>query len=150
MDQYPGRKGGTAFAVGKGIPHNHVDLPPLVSVEATGVSKLVGNDVALLAAVYKSPRQPWNNMDILKHLRIERKTVFAGDRNAKHSFWNSSVSNPSSVELLELFHKNEFEISAPQCSTHYSAAGNGDDNLVNTSHQIITLDLKQPHDIDTS
>jgi hypothetical protein len=29
-------------------------------------------------------------------------------------------------ELLELFHKNEFEISAPQCPTHYSPAGNGD------------------------
>jgi hypothetical protein len=27
---------------------------------------------------------------------------------------------------LELFHKNEFEISAPQCPTHYSPAGNGD------------------------
>jgi hypothetical protein len=27
---YPGRKGGTAVAVRKGIPHNHVDLPPLV------------------------------------------------------------------------------------------------------------------------
>jgi exonuclease III len=34
-DRHPGRKGGTAFAVRKGIPHNHVDLPPLVSVEAT-------------------------------------------------------------------------------------------------------------------
>jgi hypothetical protein len=36
-DRFPGRKGVTGFAVRKGIPHNHVDLPPLVSVEATGV-----------------------------------------------------------------------------------------------------------------
>jgi exonuclease III len=28
-DCHPGRKGGTAVAVRKGIPHNHVDLPPL-------------------------------------------------------------------------------------------------------------------------
>jgi exonuclease III len=28
MDQYPSRKGGTAVAVRKGIPHNHVELPP--------------------------------------------------------------------------------------------------------------------------
>jgi hypothetical protein len=34
--RYPGRKNGTAVAVRKGIPHDHVDLPPLVSVEATG------------------------------------------------------------------------------------------------------------------
>jgi hypothetical protein len=50
----------------------------------------------------------------------------AGDINAKHQLWNSSVSNPSGVELLELFHKNEVEISAPQCPTRYSPAGNGD------------------------
>jgi hypothetical protein len=34
-NSFPGRKGGTVIAVRKGIPHNHVDLPPLVSVEAT-------------------------------------------------------------------------------------------------------------------
>jgi hypothetical protein len=38
-DRFPGRKGGTAVAVRKGIPHNHADLPPLVSIEATGLWK---------------------------------------------------------------------------------------------------------------
>jgi hypothetical protein len=33
-DGYPGRKG---------IPHNHVDLPPLVSVDTTGVFIPIGN-----------------------------------------------------------------------------------------------------------
>jgi hypothetical protein len=28
--RFPGRKGGTAVVVRKGIPHNHVDLPSLV------------------------------------------------------------------------------------------------------------------------
>jgi hypothetical protein len=28
-DLYPGREGGTAIAVWKGIPNNHVKLPPL-------------------------------------------------------------------------------------------------------------------------
>jgi hypothetical protein len=37
-DRFPGRTGGTAVAVRKGIPHKHVDLPPLVSIEATGVA----------------------------------------------------------------------------------------------------------------
>jgi hypothetical protein len=54
IDRYSGRKGGTAVIVGKGIPHNHVDLPP-VSVEATGVSIPISNRKILLAAVYKSP-----------------------------------------------------------------------------------------------
>jgi hypothetical protein len=35
-DRFPDRKGGTAIAVRKGIPHNHVDLPPIISAEATG------------------------------------------------------------------------------------------------------------------
>jgi exonuclease III len=126
MDRYPGRKGGTAVTVRIGIPHNHVDQPTLVSVEATGACIPVVNDVVLLAAVYKSPGGPWNNTDILKLLGFKRKTILAGDLNAKHPFWNSSVSNPSGVELLELFHKNEFEIPAPQCPTLYSPAGNGD------------------------
>jgi hypothetical protein len=50
----------------------------------------------------------------------------AGDLNAKHQFWNNSVSNPSGKEILELFDKNEFEISAPQCPPHYFLTGNGD------------------------
>jgi hypothetical protein len=32
---HPDIKGGTTIAVRKGIPHNHVDLPPVVSVDAT-------------------------------------------------------------------------------------------------------------------
>jgi hypothetical protein len=54
-DRHSGRKGGTAVAVRKGIPHNHVDLPPLVTVEATGVCIPIGNSEVLLASVYKSP-----------------------------------------------------------------------------------------------
>jgi hypothetical protein len=53
-DFHPGRKGGTAVAVRKGFPHNHVDLPPLISVEATGGCIPIGNSQVLLAAVYKS------------------------------------------------------------------------------------------------
>jgi exonuclease III len=73
MDRCPGRKGGTAVAGRKGIPHNLVELPALVSVEVTGVCILVGNDVLLIAAVYKSPGRPWNNTDILKLLGFKRK-----------------------------------------------------------------------------
>jgi hypothetical protein len=36
------------------------------------------------------------------------------------------VSDPSGKEILELFDENEFQISAPQCPTHYSLAGNCD------------------------
>jgi hypothetical protein len=50
----------------------------------------------------------------------------AGDLNAKHPSWNSIVSNPSGEKLLQLFDASDFEISAPQCPTHYSPVGNED------------------------
>jgi exonuclease III len=110
-DRFPGRKGGTAVAVRRGIPHNHVDLPPLVSIEATGVCIPNGNNEILLASVYKSQSRAWTDADIMKFLSFRRKSILAGDLNAKHQFWNSAVSNPSGEKLLKLFDVNEFEIS---------------------------------------
>jgi hypothetical protein len=125
-DRFPGRKGGTAVAVRKGIPHSYVDLPPLVLVEATGVFIPILNSEVLLAAVYKSPGCAWSDADTRELLNLRHKLVLTGDLNAKHPFWNSAVSNPSGEKLLELFDSSEFEISLPQCPTHYSPAGNWD------------------------
>jgi hypothetical protein len=60
-DCFGGRKGETAVAVRKGTPHNHVDLPPLVSIEATEVCIPTGNSEVLLSAVCtsKSPGHTW-------------------------------------------------------------------------------------------
>jgi hypothetical protein len=41
-------------------------------------------------------------------------------------FGCSAVSNSSGKKLLDLFDTSDFEISAPQCPTHCSPAGNGD------------------------
>jgi hypothetical protein len=125
-DRQPGRKGGTAIAVKKGIPHSHVDLPPLVSVEATGVCIPIGNKEILLAAVYKSPGRTCSDADITELLSLRHKCILAGDLNAKHPSWNSAVSNPSGEKLLQFFDRNDFEISAPQCPTHYSQGKSGD------------------------
>jgi hypothetical protein len=75
-DRYPDKEGGTAVAVIKGIPHIHVDLPPLVSVEATGVCTPIGNTEVLLAAVYKSPGRAWTDADITEILSFRRKSIF--------------------------------------------------------------------------
>jgi hypothetical protein len=125
-DRYPGRKGGTAVAVRKGIPHNHVNLPTLVSVEVTGVCIPLAKSEVLLAAVYKSPGRAWSEADITELLSFGPKSILAGDMNAKTPFWKSEVSNHSGEKLLHLFHVNQFEISAPECPTHYSPSGNGD------------------------
>jgi exonuclease III len=67
-DCFPGKKGGTAVAVRKGTPHNHVDLPPLNSAEATGVCIPIGSSEVLLAAVYKPPGRAWSDADIIELL----------------------------------------------------------------------------------
>jgi hypothetical protein len=72
----------------------------------------------------------------------KEKTILACDLNAKHPFWNSSISNPSGAELLELLHKKGFEISALQCPTHYSLAANGDilDTVVHQNTGLSSVD----------
>jgi hypothetical protein len=92
----------------------------------------------VLAAVYKSPGRSWIGADTIDPSSFRRKSILAGDPNDKHSFWNSAVSNPSAEKLLHLSDVNQFEISAPQCPTHYSPAENCDvlDIVV---HQNISL-----------
>jgi hypothetical protein len=107
IDRHPERKGGTAVAVRKGISHIHEDVPPFVSVEATGVCIPIGNREILLAAVYKSPGRTWSDPDITELLSLRHKCILDGD-------------------LLQLFDASDFKISAPQCPTHYSTVGNGD------------------------
>jgi hypothetical protein len=69
----------------------------------------------LFAAVYKSPGRAWSDADIAELLSFRRKSILAGDLNAKHPFWNNAVPNLSGEELLRLFDASQFEISAPQC-----------------------------------
>jgi hypothetical protein len=101
-------------------------MPPLASVEATGVYIPIGNSEVLLQAVCKSPGHAWSDADITDLLSFIHKSLLAGDLNAKHPFWNSVVSNQSGAKILSLLHINEFDISVPQCPTHCSPAGNCD------------------------
>jgi hypothetical protein len=96
-DRFPGRKSGTVVAVRKGIPHNHVlvDLPPLASIEATGLSIPIGNSEVLLA-----PGHTWNDADIIELLSFRRKPQVA-DLNVINPFWNGVVSNPLGTKLLK-------------------------------------------------
>jgi hypothetical protein len=91
----------------------------------------------LLAAVYESRGRAWSDADIIELLSFRRKSILAGDLNAKHPPWNSIVSNLSDVKLLKLLHINEFEISALQCPTDYSH-GNSD-VLEIVGHEMVRL-----------
>jgi hypothetical protein len=52
--------------VRNGIPDNHVDLSPLVSIKATVICIPTGNNEVLLAVVCKSPGHAWMNVDIIE------------------------------------------------------------------------------------
>jgi hypothetical protein len=91
----------------------YVDLHPLISIEATGVCIPIGNNEILIAAVYRSPGRAWSDADTTGLLSFRKKSILAGDMNAKHSFWNSRVSNPSGEKLLNLFDLDDFDISVP-------------------------------------
>jgi hypothetical protein len=118
IDRHPGRKGGTAVGVRKGIPHNHVNLCP-ISVKVTGVCRPIRNKEIQLASVYKHPGRTWNDTYITELLSFRHKCILVGSLNAKRQSCNSAVSNPSNKKLLQLFDTNDFEISAPQCPTHH-------------------------------
>jgi hypothetical protein len=77
-----------------------MDLPPLVSIEATGICIPIANCEVLLAVVYKSQNHTWCDTDISELLGFRNKLILADDLNAKHPFWNSAVSNPSGEKLF--------------------------------------------------
>jgi hypothetical protein len=65
-----------------------------MSIEATGVCIPIGNREILLAGVYKTPSHAWIDAYLTDVLGFRRKTVMAGDLNAKNQMWNRVVSNP--------------------------------------------------------
>jgi exonuclease III len=69
-NRFLSKKGRTAVAVKKGFPHSHVDLSPLVSIEATGVCIPIGNSELLLSALYKSPGRAWRDTNIIDLLKF--------------------------------------------------------------------------------
>jgi hypothetical protein len=90
----------------KDKPHNHVDMPPLVTLKDTGVCIPTGNSEVLLAAIYKSSGCAWNGADIIELLSFILKALLAGDLNYNYPFSNCVVSKPSLANLLNLLDIN--------------------------------------------
>jgi hypothetical protein len=82
-DREDRHKGPTAIAVNKGITHTCIDLPPFLSVEATGVCIPIGNTYVFLAVVSKSTQRLWTDTHITELLGFRNKYILAGDLNAK-------------------------------------------------------------------
>jgi hypothetical protein len=107
-----GIRAGMPLQLKTGISHTCADLPPLPSVEATGVCIPIENTEMFLAPVNKSLKRLWSDTDITKLLGFRNKSILAGDLNAKHPVWYSKVSNPTGLKLLELYVSYNSDISA--------------------------------------
>jgi hypothetical protein len=108
-----GHKGRTGVAVKKGFPHSCIDLPPLQSLEVTGVCIPIGNTEVFLSAVFKTTQRLCSDINITELLDFRNRSIPAGDLNARHPVWSSKDSYPSHMKLLELFVRSNFEISTP-------------------------------------
>jgi hypothetical protein len=122
-DPQDGHKGGTAAAVKKCVAYTCVDLSPVLSIEPTGVCVPIGHTEMVLSAVHKYPQIVWINTELL---RFRNKPILADDLKTEHPVWNSKISNFSDLKHLELCVSYNFEISVPQCSTHYTPDGRSD------------------------
>lgn len=71
-----------------------------------------------------TPGRAWSDADILPLLNFKRKSLLAGDLDAKYQFWNSVHSDTSDDKVLHLFDIKEFEISAVLYAMYYCAEGN--------------------------
>jgi hypothetical protein len=69
------------------------------------------------------------------------KSILARDLNAKHPVWNSKVSNPSDLKVLDLFVNCNFEISAPQHTTNFVPDGRGDVLYIVKLSKVRVLDI---------
>jgi hypothetical protein len=107
----------------KGNPRTHIDLPPLLSVEATGISIPIGLTEMLITSVYKWPLRAWRNADIAEILKLRMKSNLAGNVNAKRSVWNSVVPTLSGLKLEDLFVTCNLEVSMPQNPTRFVPNG---------------------------
>jgi hypothetical protein len=125
-DCHPGAKAGNAVAVRKGVRYNYVDLPPLISILATGFCTTRDKKEILVAVVYKSLIKDWSDTDVNDLLILRNKTVLMGDLNSKDPVWNSQISIKLVTNLLNLQDKTDFHISAPRYQTQYIPSGNGD------------------------
>jgi hypothetical protein len=66
------------------IAYTHIDLPPLVSIEATGACILIGRNDILLAAAYKPPGQVWSEAGIIELLNLRSKSLLARNLQTKN------------------------------------------------------------------
>ncbi|KAJ1120327.1 hypothetical protein NDU88_008500 [Pleurodeles waltl] len=118
-DRATGAKGGgTAVIVSTKVKHHEIALPPVGSVEATGIQIQTTAGPLRLIAAYSPPGKLCpKDLDALLDPSIP--TLIGGDLNAKHQCWNSRTANSKGHALLAHSKKEDFVVAGPTQPTHY-------------------------------
>ena len=105
--------GGTAILVKNSLQHQELHLPNPGFIESTSIIVFGPNNTnILISSCYKPPRHPLHGVGIDRVLPVGLAAVALGDFNAKHRQWNSNVTNPSGISLLD------HVTSCPQMRVH--------------------------------
>ncbi|KAJ1127276.1 hypothetical protein NDU88_005679 [Pleurodeles waltl] len=118
-DRPTGAKGGgTAVIVSTKVKHHEIALPPVGSIEATGIQIQTTAGPLRLIAAYSPPGKLCpKDLDALLDPSIP--TLIGGDLNAKHQCWNSRTANSKGHALLAHSKKEDFVVAGPTQPTHY-------------------------------
>lgn len=136
--------GGTAVIVDAKICHHQIVLPPLITIEATGVEIMTRNGPLRLVAVYCPPGVKMDTADIDRLLDSNLPTVLGGDLNAKNRAWNSRVNNTRGNALLARSRTQGFTVSGPAEPTHYQGSCTPD-----VLDVAVTMGFQQSFDLET-
>ena len=111
--------GGTAVLLKIGIQHHQVPMELTEKLEATAVQLMTSGKPLRVIALYHPPRGNLHTLDLSALFPDSTPTIAAGDINAKHPSWNSTVSNQRGDRLLEHSLAHNYTVAGPVDPTHY-------------------------------
>lgn len=110
--------GGTAVLVRRGIVHQHVNIQ--TEFDSTSINVKLGNEIAQITAVYKSPGATLKSSDLDALTNHNGPFIIGGDLNAKHTDWHCLHSNKSGKTIAQHAEStNRYTIVASDSPTHY-------------------------------
>lgn len=126
-DRENGRGGGVAIYVKNSINHYPMELPELITLEATAISLVLdGGNIALVSCYLPSGKNLVET-DFTAIRDCSQAVIAAGDFNAKHTDWGCRVATRSGHTLSRLLDQNQdIVLLAPDEPTHFPTRGVAD------------------------
>ncbi|KAG5666233.1 hypothetical protein PVAND_017809 [Polypedilum vanderplanki] len=125
LDRAEQNKGGVAILIKKNLKHQILPTAHTEIIENIGISIPLANGSNVCIYSVYLPGGTKNNeinnhfvKDIRTLMSSSRNSLFCGDLNAKHRFWNCKMANRAGTLLYNEYCSNNFNIYFPQESTY--------------------------------